>query len=145
VSIVTDDRAPGVVAQPTRPPDRPSAPVSPPGGVSGPRASARLTTRILSAGSILSSLLFVASLVLAAARGSEGSTRVLAVDAVVAGLPALDPVAWASAAILVLLATPVVGLVATVAEFRAVERRFSLVAGLVLCVIAVSFVIALPR
>jgi uncharacterized membrane protein len=63
----------------------------------------------------------------------------------VAGLGTLDPRAWASAGVLVLIATPVVGLVTTAAEHWRPDRRFALVALLVLLVLAVSLAIAWLR
>jgi uncharacterized membrane protein len=57
----------------------------------------------------------------------------------------LDPAAWASAGILVLLASPVLGLLTTAAEYRRVDIRYSALACLVLAILTGSLLLAILR
>jgi len=110
-----------------------------------PRVPSRATVAVLTAGSLLSAGLFLIAILLVAAGRPAGSGGALDPASAVAGLGALDPRAWASAGVLVLIATPVLALVTTAAEYWRPDRRFALVALLVLLVLAVSLAIAWLR
>lgn len=107
-----------------------------------PRASNRLTARLLTLGSMLSFVAFAVAFLADLADGAAVHTRgALTLDA----LTRMDPEAWSLVGVLVLFATPVAGLLATVAEYRSTERRMSAVAVGVLALLAVSVTIALLR
>ena len=110
-----------------------------------PRASTRATVAVLTAGSFLSAGLFLVSVLLTATgRPGDGGPLLDPVSAL-ADLAALDPSAWASMGIIVMLFTPVAGVMATTAEYWRAERRIAIVALVVLAVLAVSVTVALLR
>jgi uncharacterized membrane protein len=103
---------------------------------------------VLTAGSLVSAALFLVAILLVAAgrpSGAGASGTTLDPASALAGLAALDPRAWASAGVLVLLAAPVLGLVTTAAELWRPDRRFAFVALLVLLVLATSLAVAWLR
>jgi uncharacterized membrane protein len=106
------------------------------------RAPNRLTARLLTAGSSLSFAAFAIGFLADLADGTAPHARTtLAIDS----LARLDPEAWALVGVLVLFATPIAGLLATVAEYRRSETRMSLIALGILGLLAVSVAIALVR
>jgi hypothetical protein len=113
------------------------------------RARAHLTAGSLSLGSIAAAACFVVALLLAAAGRPAARGPALGPAATLAGMLALDAQAWASAGVMLLFATPVLGLLATVVEYvatsPAAERRYALVAVAVLAVLAISLAFALTR
>jgi uncharacterized membrane protein len=109
------------------------------------RVSSRATVAVLTAGSLLSAGMFLVAVLLVVAGRPGGPASALDPVSALFGLAALDPHAWASVGVLVLLATPVVGLLATTAEYWRPERRFALVALLVLAILAVSLAVAWLR
>ena len=115
----------------------------PPAGTRArPAVPSRATVAVLTAGSLLSAGLFLVAILLVAGGRPAGSGGALGPASAVAGLGTLDPRAWASAGVLVLIAAPVVALVTTAAEYWRPDRRFALVALLVLLVLAASLAIA---
>jgi len=109
------------------------------------RASSRATVAVLTAGSLLSAGVFLVAVLLVATGRTGGPGPALDPASALSGLASLDPHAWASVGVLVLLVTPVAGLVTTAAEYWRPERRFALVALLVLGILAVSLGVALLR
>jgi uncharacterized membrane protein len=119
----------------------------------------RATVAVLTVGSLASAVLFLGAIVLVAAgRGAAPAPGVEVVAgsaflsgpaldpaSALAGIADLDPRAWASMGVLVLLAAPVAGLVTSLIEFWRPDRRFALVALLVLVVLAVSLGLAWLR
>jgi hypothetical protein len=113
------------------------------------RARAHLTAGSLSAGSIAAAVCFLVALLLAVAGRPAARGPALDPIATAAGMVALDAQAWASAGVLLLLGTPVAGVLATVVEYLktspAAESRYAIVALAVLLVLSVSLAVALVR
>ena len=109
-------------------------------------APRRYTSATLTGGALLAALLFgvaVAAEVLGAETG-EGEMTDLA--AIVDGLVAFTPWAWATAGAYAVLATPVVGLIVTAVEYWSVDdRRTVLLALAVLAVLTASVFVAVLR
>ena len=137
-------------AAPSRPNGLSNGAGAPPAGAGDrpPRVPSRATVTVLTAGSVVSALLFLVAILLVAVGRGPGagggpdgaflSGPALDPVSAVAGLASFDPRAWASLGVIVLLAAPVVGLVTSLAEFWRPDRRFALVALLVLLVLAAS-------
>jgi len=109
-----------------------------------PVAPGRLTAGVLRGGAAISAVCFGVALAagLAGVAGDGGDPTDL--PALLAALAALRPWAWASLGILVVIATPAVGLLATAAEYASIsDRRTALLAVLVLGVLTASLVAAL--
>ena len=107
-------------------------------------APRELTASVLGGGAAVSAACFGVALAaqVAGADGARGDPLDLA--ALLAGLGAFRPWAWASVGILAVIATPALGLVATATEYGSVsDRRTVLLALLVLGVLAASLVTAL--
>jgi uncharacterized membrane protein len=109
------------------------------------RVPSRATAAVLTAGSLLSAGVFLVAVLLVLAGKPGGPGSALDPASALSGLTTLDPHAWASMGVLVLLVTPVAGLLTTAAEYWRPERRFALVALLVLAVLAVSLAVAWLR
>lgn len=109
------------------------------------KAPSAATVRALTGGALLSASLFVAAAALAASGRPWSSGPVLGPVAAARGMLELDPAAWASAGILVLLASPVLGLLTTAAEYRRVDIRYSALACLVLAILTGSLLLAILR
>ncbi len=75
-----------------------------------------------------------------------GSGEMTDIGAVLSGLPALTPWAWATVGSYAIVLTPVLGLVATAWEYASVsDRRTVLLAVAVLIVLTISAVVAILR
>lgn len=102
--------------------------------ISATRVLSVRTRRVLTAGSVLSSLLFLGAILLETVTPGDAQAAQLA-----------DPVSWAWAGIVVLLVTPVLGLFATIAEYRHPDARTSLLAVGVLALLGLSAFVSLLR
>ena len=111
--------------------------------VSAPR---RYTSATLTSGVLLSGLCFVIA-VIAEIAGIESLVGDMSdVGAVVDGLRALAPWAWATLGSYVIVLTPAVALLVTIAEYASIsDRRTVLTAATVLAILTVSAVVALMR
>jgi uncharacterized membrane protein len=110
-----------------------------------PRATSRLTARTLTIGSLFSALFFLGGVVLDALGRSTGVADLLDPRAIAAAVVDLQAWGWSTIGVIVLIATPAAGLIATALEYRRPEPRSALLAMTVLGVLAVSLAIALMR
>jgi hypothetical protein len=109
-------------------------------------APRRYTSAALTAGAVVAGALFAVALVLEVLGVEPGSGEISDIAAVLQGLVELTPWAWASAGAYAVVATPVIGLLVTAAEYRSVEdRRTLLLAVAVLAVLSTSVVVAVLR
>ncbi len=99
----------------------------------------RLVSRVLGVGIVVAVALMLTGLVLGVAKGEGVPAHVVPLADLVAGLTALDPAAWLSAGLLVLVATPFVRVGGSIVAF-AVERdrRYVLVTAVVLAVMCLG-------
>ncbi|MDP8905045.1 MAG: DUF1634 domain-containing protein [Chloroflexota bacterium] len=118
-----------------------SATSRPPAGK--PRPPAGLTARVLTAGTLVSALCFVAGLGLSLAGSDARTGDPLRLDLVLASALAIEPWGWSTLGVLALLATPAVGLVVSAVELRTVEPRTALLALGVLGILVLAVAIAL--
>jgi len=100
----------------------------------------------MSVGVVVSALCFLVAVALEAT-GSAGATGpATGIPALLDGIAALEPAAWASLGTYVLVATPAIGLVITAAEYADVGDRGTMGLALaVLGVLAVSALVAVLR
>lgn len=109
-------------------------------------APRRYTSTALTAGVGVAGVLFAVALVLEILGVEPGSGEMSDIAAVLRGLVELTPWAWASAGAYAVVATPVMGLLVTAAEYRSVDdRRTLLLAVAVLAVLSTSVVVAVLR
>lgn len=112
------------------------------------RASAprRATSAVLTAGVVAAGGLFAVAMLLEVLGTEPGSGDMTDLGAVLEGLVALTPWAWATAGAYAVVATPVIGLLVTAWEYWTVnDRRTVLLAAAVLAVLATSAVVAILR
>jgi len=109
-------------------------------------APRRYTSAVLTSGVVISALCFVVAAI-AELAGSESPAGDMTNLGVVAdGLRALAPWAWATLGSYVVVLTPFVALLVTIAEYVSIgERRTVLTALAVLAILTVSVVVALLR
>ena len=109
-------------------------------------APRRNTSATLTAGVVVAGVLFAVALLLELAGNDPGSGGMTDIAAVLDGLVALTPWAWATAGAYAVVATPVLGLLVTAWEYWTVgDRRTVLLASAVLAVLASSVVVAILR
>ncbi|MEX1295469.1 MAG: DUF1634 domain-containing protein [Candidatus Limnocylindrales bacterium] len=109
-------------------------------------APRRYTSATLTTGVLVAGVLFAAALVLETLGADPGGGEMTDLVAVLEGLIALTPWAWATAGAYAVVATPVVGLLVTAWEYWSVgDRRTLLLATAVLAVLATSAVVAVLR
>ena len=109
-------------------------------------APRRFTSLALTAGVTVAGVLFVVAMVLEVLGVDPGAGEMTDIVAVIEGLFALTPWAWATAGAYAVVITPVIGLLVTAAEFRSVgDRRTVLLAVAVLAVLSTSVVVAILR
>ena len=102
----------------------------------------RVVRGILSWGIVAAVVCMAIGLVLGVLDAEGLPTRVVPVGEVLSGLAAFDPAAYLSLGLLVLIATPLVRVAASLVAFaRLHERRYVLVTGIVLAVMCVSVVV----
>ena len=110
------------------------------------RPSDRATRRTLTGGALISGGCFTVAIILELLGGTRGAGQLTDVPGIVASVSRLEAWGWSSLGVLVIIATPVVALVATGIEYAvAHERRSAWTAVAVLCVLAISLVVALAR
>ena len=109
-------------------------------------APRRYTSATLTVGVFLSGLCFVIA-VLAEAAGIEGPAGDRTdIAALLEGLAAVTPWAWATLGCYVIALTPAVALLVTVAEYASIsERRTVLTAVAVFAILTLSAIVALTR
>ena len=101
-------------------------------------------SRTLFFGLLLSIGIMVVGVVLATAQGGTAATSVVGLDRILSELARGSRSALLDAGILVLFATPLVGVGVALVEFiRQGDRAFSLIAGLLLLVLSAGFLVAL--
>ena len=111
--------------------------------VSAPR---RYTSATLTGGVLLSGLCFVIAAFAEVAGAAVQAGDMTDFIAVVNGLGAMAPWAWATLGSYVVVLTPAVALLVTIAEYASIsDRRTVLVAVVVFAILAVSAGIALMR
>ena len=109
-------------------------------------APRRYTSAALTVGVAVAGVLFAVAMVAEVLGAEPGSGEMTDIAAVLEGMFAFTPWAWASAGAYAVLATPVIGLLVTVAEYWSVDdRRTVLLALAVLAVLATSVAVALLR
>lgn len=111
-----------------------------------PSAPRRLTSGWLTAGAAFAAVCFVVALV-GEQLGLDGAAGEMTdVAAVLQGLPALSPWAWASLGTYAVVVTPAVGIGITAWEYAEVrDRRTVLLAIAVLSVLAISLIASVIR
>lgn len=83
-------------------------------------------------------------LILAAAKGGSASTRVLPLDQVLPQLVKGDPAAVLDLGILLLFATPLIGVLVALVQFvRHRDQPFVLITALLVVILAIGFAVAL--
>ena len=109
-------------------------------------APRRNTSATLTAGVVVAGVFFAVALILELGGNDPGSGEMTDIAAVLDGLVALTPWAWATAGAYAVLATPVLGLLVTAWEYWSVgDRRTVLLAVAVVAVLAASAVVAILR
>jgi uncharacterized membrane protein len=110
-------------------------------------SAGRGRTSLALTGGVLAAAVLFAVAMLAEVLGAEpGSGELTDIGAVLEGLAALTPWAWAAAGTYAIVVTPVLGLLVTAAEYwQAGDRRTVLLAALVLTVLVLSAVVAILR
>jgi uncharacterized membrane protein len=99
----------------------------------------RTVQRVLQAGVAVSFALMLAGVVLALARGEELAVHVVPLRELAGGLAALDPAAYVSLGLAVLIATPFLRVAGSLVAFlRLRDRRYALITAVVLLVMCVS-------
>ena len=109
-------------------------------------APRRATSTTITAGVVTAGVLFAVAMVLEVLGSDPGGGEMTDIAAVLEGLVALTPWAWATAGAYAVVATPVIGLLVTTWEYRSVgDRRTVLLAVAVIGVLAVSATVAILR
>jgi uncharacterized membrane protein len=99
----------------------------------------RTVQRVLQAGVAVSFALMLAGVVFAVVRGEQLAVHVVPLREVAAGLATLDPAAYVSLGLVVLIATPFVRVAGSLIAFlRLRDRRYALITAAVLLVMCVS-------
>jgi uncharacterized membrane protein len=102
----------------------------------------RMVNRVLTAGIVLTVALLAAGLVLSIAEGQGLPSHVVPLADLPSLLPALDPAAYLSLGLIVLIATPFVRVAGSIVAFACErDRRYVLVTAAVLAVMCVSFLL----
>jgi uncharacterized membrane protein len=112
----------------------------------GEGAPRRYTSAVLTTGVASAGVVFAVALVLELLGAQPGSGQMTDVGAVLEGLSALTPWAWAALGAYLVVATPAVGLLVTAWEYWSVDdRRTVWLAVAVFAVLATSAVVAILR
>ena len=102
----------------------------------------RMAHRVLQAGIAVSVALLAAGLLLGAARGEGLATRVVPFAGLPTALASLDPAAFLSLGLIVLIATPFARVTGSIVAFaRQHDRRYVVVTSVVLAVMLVSVLV----
>lgn len=109
-------------------------------------APRRATSAVLTGGVLVAGVLFAVALLLELAGTEPGGGEMTDLAAVLDGLLAPTPWAWATAGAYAVVATPILGLLVTAWEYWSVDdRRMVLLAAAVVGVLIVSVVVAVLR
>lgn len=109
-------------------------------------APRRATSATITTGAIVAGVLFAVAMLLEVLGSEPGTGEMTDIAAVLEGLVALTPWAWASAGAYAVVVTPILGLLVTAWEYWSVrDRRTVLLAAAVLAVLATSAVVAVLR
>ena len=109
-------------------------------------APRRATSATLTGGVFAAGVFFAVAMILELLGTEPGSGEMTDISAVLDGLVALTPWAWATLGAYAVVVTPVVGLIVTAREYWTVDdRRTVLLAVAVIAVLAVSAVVAILR
>jgi len=109
-------------------------------------APRRATSAALTAGVAAAGVCFAVAMIAELIGAEPGSGEMTDIGAVLDGLVAFTPWAWATVGAYAVLATPVFGLLATAAEYWSVnDRRTALLAAAVLAVLTTSAIVAILR
>jgi uncharacterized membrane protein len=109
-------------------------------------APRRYTSAALTTGVIVAALFFGVAMLAEIAGAEPGEGEMTDLAAVVEGLLAFTPWAWATAGAYAIVVTPVLGLVVTAWEYASVsDRRTVWLAVAVMAVLATSAVVAILR
>ena len=109
-------------------------------------APRRYTSATLTGGVLVAAELFAVALMAEVLGAASEPGEMTDIAAVLDGLVALDPWAWAAAGAYAVVATPVAGLLVTGAEYwLAGDRRTVLLAAGVLAVLTLSVIVAVLR
>lgn len=107
------------------------------------QVSARYTSLVLTAGTVISAVCFLVSIGLELLGRVPGQLDVISLSSIAWALLELRPEGWASAGVVVVIATPAISLVATAVEYRG--RFEAWLALAVLLVLALSLALAVLR
>lgn len=109
-------------------------------------APRRYTSATLTTGVLVAAILFGVAVAAETLGVEPGTGDMTDLAAVLEGLVAFTPWAWATAGAYAVLATPVLGLLVTAAEYWSVDDRWTvLIAASVLAILAISAIVALVR
>jgi uncharacterized membrane protein len=109
-------------------------------------APRRATSAALTTGVVVAAICFVVAGIAEIAGAEQGSGEMTDVAAIVDGLLAFTPWAWATLGVYVVVLTPVVGLAVTAWEYATVsDRRTVALAIAVIAVLATSAIVAILR
>ena len=107
-------------------------------------APRRYTSATLTGGVLVAAVLFAVALMAEVLGAASEPGEMTDIAAVLDGLVALDPWAWATAGAYAIVLTPAVGLLVTIGEYSSVsERRTALLALAVLAILTISAAIAI--
>ena len=110
------------------------------------QAPRRYTSASLTAGVVVAAACFVVALTAEIVTGRAGSGEMADIAAVLDGLVAFSPWAWATAGVYAVVATPVVGLIVTAGEYASIgDRRTVGLAVAVIAVLGASAAVAILR
>ena len=109
-------------------------------------APRRYTGATLTGGVLLAAVFFGVAVVAETLGAEAGAGEMTDLAAVLEGLVAFTPWAWATVGAYAVLATPILGLLVTAAEYWSVDdRRTVLIALAVLAILSLSVIVALVR
>lgn len=109
-------------------------------------ARRRYTSATLTGGVLVAAVCFAVAMILEVLGHETGSGEMTDLTAVLEGLTALVPWAWATLGAYAVVVTPVLGLAVTAGEYGSVgDRRTVLLAVAVIAVLATSVVVAILR
>jgi uncharacterized membrane protein len=109
-------------------------------------APSRYTSASLTAGVVVAAICFALALAAELVSGEPGNGEMTDVAAVLAGMLVLDAWAWAAAGVYAVVATPLLGLVVTAAEYASIgDRRAVALAVAVIAVLVASGAAAVLR
>jgi hypothetical protein len=106
------------------------------------RPTVRWTARVLSYGTLLSAACFLVGLLLSISARDAAGDEGQGLEAVLRSVMSLQPWGWSMLGVLVLLSTPVAGLVSTAVELRSLQPRGALLALAVIGLLGLAVIAA---